>query len=128
MQMSRSIHFKDLRGELTSSGLRVMPVLAMASQESRRYGVAPSDMDDDTERSDQSAAAGEIKLGDGLTFDVGRVVDSPAGLLVVLAVFGHVIGAGRFERLVAVAGGEISRRLGRRPADDAVGHFRVDVQ
>ena len=70
----------------------------------------------------------KYKLRDGLTFDVGRVVDSPAGLLVVLAVFGHVIGAGRFERLVAVAGGEISRRLGRRPADDAVGHFRVDVQ
>ena len=95
-----------------------MPVLAMASQESRRYGVAPSDMDDDTERSDQSAAAGEIKIGNGLTFDVGRVVK---------------IGLGRFgfflcECCVAVAGGEISRRLGRRPADDAVGHFRVDVQ
>lgn len=36
-----------------SSGLRPIPVFAMASQESRRYGVAPKDMDETIKRNEK---------------------------------------------------------------------------
>jgi hypothetical protein len=42
----------DLRDELfsLSSGLKLIPVLAMASHESRRYGVAPNAIDETVKR------------------------------------------------------------------------------